>query len=314
MSLPVRRVPRLLVALSAAAVAVTGCSSAGGGSANGAAEPEVSTIPVLTGSADLALPLDAYEATPEERELLVKAQQVLTTRCMDRLGFDYRPPQRSGAAKDSPNSRIYGVTDPETAARYGYSSPEETKSVATRAKGEPVSKAEETALFGAPGLRPAELPKSQQEAERESGDGDVPVGGCTRESFLKLYAPDRESVDVLYVFQLKSEAETRARTDSRIEQVNAGWSACMAKSGFQVKEPMKAAEELGFTDTELAGPEAITAATVDVACKKKTNLVGTYYAVQSAYQRRLGEEHAETLNLARRQLRDRLRLAATLTS
>ncbi len=53
---------------------------------------------------------------------------------------------------------------------------------------------------------------------------------------------------------------------------------------------------------------------MDVACKKKTNLVGTYYAVQSAYQRRLVEEHAETLNLARQQLRDRLRLAASLTS
>ncbi|RPF34210.1 hypothetical protein [Streptomyces sp. TLI_185] len=313
MSLPVRRVPRLLVTLSAAAVAVTGCS-VGGGTTHGASEPEVSAIPVLTDSADLALPLDAYEATPEERQLLVKAQQVLTTRCMDRLGFDYQQPQQSGAAKESPNSRLYGVTDPATAARYGYRSPEETQSGATRAKAEPLSKAEETALFGAPDLRPAELPKSQQEAERESGDGGVPVGGCTRESFLKLYAPDPKSVDVLYVFQLKSEAQTRARTDSRTEQVNARWSACMAKSGYQAKEPMKAAEELGFTDAELAGPEAITAATVDVACKKKTNLVGTYYAVQSAYQRRLVEEHAETLNLARQQLRDRLRLAASLIS
>ncbi|MGY5115957.1 hypothetical protein ACWC2H_08835 [Streptomyces sp. 900105755] len=314
MSLPVRRVPRLLVALAAAAVAATGCSAAEGSPTHGASEPEVSAIPVLADSADLALPLDAYEGTPEERELLVKAQQVLTTRCMDRLGFDYQPPQRSGAAKESPNSRIYGVTDPETAARYGYRSPEETKSAATRAKGEPLSKAEETALFGAPDLRPDELPKNQQEAERKSGDGGVPVGGCIRESFLKLYAPDPESVDVLYVFQLKSEADTRARTDSRIERVNARWSACMAKSGYQAKEPMKATEELGFTDAELGGPQAITAATVDVACKKKTNLVGTYYAVQSAYQRRLVEEHAETLNLARRQLRDRLRLAASLIS
>jgi hypothetical protein len=313
MSLPVRRVPRLLVALAAAAVAVTGCSATGG-PAHGASEPEVSAIPVLADSADLALPLDAYEGTPEERELLVKAQQVLTRRCMDGLGFDYQPPQQSGAAKQSPNSRIYGVTDPETAARYGYRSPEGTNSVATRAKGVPLSKAEETALFGAPDLQPDELPKNQQEAESESSDGGVPVGGCIRESFLKLYAPDPESVDVLYVFQLKSEAETRARTDSRIERVNARWSACMAKSGYQAKEPMKAAEELGFTDAELGGPQSITAATVDVACKKKTNLVGTYYAVQSAYQRRLVEEHAETLNLARQQLRDRLRLAASLTS
>ncbi|MEW2160999.1 hypothetical protein AB0950_38125 [Streptomyces sp. NPDC007189] len=295
-------------------MAVTGCSVTASGPAHGAPEPEISGIPVLADSADLALPLDAYEATPEERELLVKAQQVLTTRCMDRLGFDYQPPPQSGAAKAAPNSRIYGVTDPETAARYGYRSPEETKSLATRGKREPVSKAEETALFGAPDLRPDELPKSQQEAERQSGHGGVPVGGCTRESFLKLYAPDPESVDVLYVFQLKSEAETRARTDSRIKRVNATWSACMAKSGYQAKEPMKAAEELGFTDAELAEPQAITAATVDVACKKKTNLVGTYYAVQSAYQRRLVEEHAETLNLARQQLRDRLRLAASLTS
>ncbi|WP_030942306.1 hypothetical protein [Streptomyces sp. NRRL S-646] len=103
-------------------------------------------------------------------------------------------------------------------------------------------------------------------------------------------------MDVHYVFQLKSEAQTRARTDSRIEQVNARWSACMAKSGYQAQEPMKAAEELGLTDAQLGGSEAITAATLDVACKKKTNLVGTYYAVQSAYQRRLVEDHAETLN------------------
>ncbi|MQY36147.1 hypothetical protein SRB17_41440 [Streptomyces sp. RB17] len=314
MSLSVRCVPRLLVALAATAVAVSGCSAAGGGPAHGAPEPEVSAVPVLADSAELALPLDAYEATPEERELLVKAQQVLTVRCMHRLGFDYRPPQRSGTSKDAANARIYGVTDPEAAARYGYGSPGEATSAAPGSKGEPLTKTEETALFGAPDLRPDELPKSQREAERESAHGDVPVGGCTRESFLKLYAPDPESVDVLYVFQLKSEAETRARTDSRIERVNTRWSACMAKSGCQAEEPMKAAEELGFTGAELGGPEAITAATVDVACKKKTNLVGTYYAVQSAYQRRLVEQHAEILDLARRQLHDRLRLAATLTS
>jgi hypothetical protein len=121
-------------------------------------------------------------------------------------------------------------------------------------------------------------------------------------------------VDALYVFNLKSEAESKAREDSRVKAVNKRWSECMAKQGHTAVDPMDAREDLGIADNALSSPAAITAAKADVACKQKVNLVGVYFAVQSAYQNRQINKNAETLNLAKQQLKDRLKLAASLSS
>lgn len=146
-----------------------------------------------------------------------------------------------------------------------------------------------------------------QEAEKAGGSDvtfngqRVPVGGNANE------------VDILFVFNLKGGAESKAREDSRVRAVNKRWSECMAKAGYTVTDPMKAAKEIGIAGSELSGPRAVTAAKADVRCKEQVNLVGVHYAVTTAYQRQLIEQHAETLALAKEQLDSRLVLAASLT-
>ncbi|MFD4761435.1 hypothetical protein ACFWOJ_21915 [Streptomyces sp. NPDC058439] len=308
------------IGVACAAVLLAACSSAADvGQTDEKSEPEVSSTPTMLSTVGLRLPLDAYDATREELAAVQEGQDALISQCMERFGFRYSPPRRLvSAATSKPNARIFGVVDPNEAAQYGYGVPGEAEAPARTPQN--LTASEELALHGAPDLVPADMPKNQAEAEEKGGSKQkvngraVPIGGCGREAFLKLYAPEPNAVDALYVFNLKSQAESRTREDSRTKAVNKYWSDCMARKGHTVADPMNATTELGIADNALASPAAITAAKADVSCKKEVNLVGVYFAVQSAYQKRQINKNAETLNLAKQQLKDRLKLAASLIS
>lgn len=290
------------------------------GSADAAAEPDLGEIPVLLETKRLEFPMAAYEATADEREKLNSAQRALEVACMSRFGFTYTPP----AGRPAPvtdNRYIFGVVDAEEVARYGYQNPQAGAAAERRRTPRaPLSDTEQLVLGGADDIDPESLPMSQEAAQREGGSGQkvngraVPLGGCTREAFLKLYAPKGNAVDIMYVFNLRSEAESQTRADSRVRENDKKWSACMKAAGYSVTDPMDASNELGFEEAELSSSAAIAAAGADVACKKKVNLVGVRYAVTAAYQKRLIDKNAETLSLARRQHEDRMKLAATLLS
>lgn len=312
-----RRLSRSAGVLCAAALLAACSSSAGRDRTDEKPEPEISPVPTMLSTVGARFPLDAYDATQEESAALQQGQGVLVSRCMKRFGFRYRLPSRPApATAGRTNARIFGVVDANEAARYGYSPPEGAQQPARTSQ--TLTASEEVALHGAPDLKPDDMPKSQAEAERKGGGKQringkaVPVGGCGREAFLKLYAPEPNAVDALYVFSLKSQAESRAREDSRTRKVNKNWSGCMARKGHTVSDPMKATTELGLSQDTLSSPAAITAAKADVACKKEAGLIGVYFAVQSAYQNRLIDKNAETLDLAKKQLADRLKLAASL--
>ncbi|MFF3258735.1 hypothetical protein ACFYWO_06100 [Streptomyces sp. NPDC002932] len=312
-----RHLHRSAVAICAAALLAACSSPAGKGQADGASEPEISATPTMLSTVGARFPLDAYDATQEEAAALQEGQGVLISRCMERFGFRYSLPSRpASAASGKANARIFGVVDASEAARYGYGTPGEAQ--APRRTPQSLTPSEEIALHGAPDLKPGDMPRSQVEAEKKGGGKQringraVPIGGCGREAFLKLYAPEPGAVDALYVFNLKSQAESRAREDSRTKKVNKRWSGCMAHKGHTASDPMNATTELGITDDALGSPAAITAAKADVACKKDVGLVGVYFAVQSAYQKRQIDKNAETLDLAKKQLKNRLKLAASL--
>lgn len=317
--LPGRRHVHRSIGVACAAVLLAACSSDGGENSGENAEPGASAAPATANTSGLKLPLDAYDATEEETIALQQGQGVLISRCMERFGFRYSLPARSASpATPRQSARIFGIVDPDEAARYGYSTPEDAQP--PRRTAQSLTASGELALNGAPDLKPTDMPNSQAEAEKKGGGKEringkaVPVGGCGREAFLKLYAPEPNAVDAMYVFNLKAQAESRAHEDSRTKAVNKRWSDCMARSGHTATDPMNAATELGIADDALASPTAITAAKADVGCKKEVNLVGVYFAVQSAYQNRLTDKNAETLDLAKKQLADRLKLAASLVS
>ncbi|MCE7080352.1 hypothetical protein [Streptomyces sp. ST2-7A] len=296
----------------------TGCSAEG-------EERPGDVDPPVDGMA--ALPLESYLVSSEDQEQLSRAQDILTDTCMRRYGFVFPPAGKVAPTQETGDmgDRRYGLDDAEHAARYGYAwgdhrdnqpeqeSPEDASS--------DLAELSETALLvygGEDNLNPNDLPDSQEEAERhdpatqEIAGTPIPVGGCQRESYLKLYAPSDEHVDVLFSQNLAFEANGRARNDNRVTDVIDSWSACMAESGYQVTDPINPQWELNLLENQQSSPEAINVAMADVNCKKDTDLVAVWSSVEDEYQNRLIEENIEILELSREQHEDRMRLAAKL--
>ncbi|MET7286910.1 hypothetical protein [Streptomyces sp. NPDC005573] len=331
MALPARLLAATCL-LSAAALTLGGCAGAETAADGAGKEPALGSVEKLSSTESLAFPIAAYEITPDQQYQAKRAQNRLIEQCMKRFGFAYSLPAPVPPGADDSRSRVFGLASAEDAARFGYARPRRATdpAPATRQSPAPLSRTGQTVLNGVDPVAEAEAkakgraaaptgePMSQAEAEEAPGSGiivdhkEVPVGGCGRESALKLYAPKPGSVDILYVFNLGAQAESRALEDSRVRKVTTKWSQCMARSGFTTSGPDTVQSDLGLEQGELSGPEAVTAAKADVACKARVNYIGIRYAVQSAYEKSLVEEHAETLALFRQQTQDRLRLAAQL--
>ncbi|MFB6824628.1 hypothetical protein ACFCXA_23965 [Streptomyces virginiae] len=309
-----------VVALLAAAL-LTGC--AGTGDSEGG-EPELGPVEVNPATATLALPMDAYTDTEAERIRMGQVQQALVSRCMARYGFTYEGVRSAevagaGAGAEDRHAYLFGLADPAYAAAHGYDKSAGEGSAAKPAP-PPLSDSAYVVMNGErPGTQGGTAPDANTEEEAARVDSGltaagqkVPAGGCGREGYRKLYAPTKDSVDLLFTFGLASEAHDRSRQDSRVVDAVKKWSSCMDKSGYAgIASPYDVVEKLGL-EGDMGGPKAVTAAKADVACKREVNLVGIWGAVEKAYQERLVEEHAETLALYKKQREARFALAASL--
>ncbi|MEU9301661.1 hypothetical protein [Streptomyces sp. NPDC048269] len=301
------------------ATLLVGCSGAGGA---GGGEPELGPVAVNPPTAGLSFPMDTYTDTDAERLRMGRVQQTLVARCMARFGFTYEGVQGGGTSAGGPEDRhryLFGLADPAFAAAHGY---DKSAGGGTPAK-PPAPQLSDSAYVvmngeqrGAQGGKIPDAKSEEEAAQVDSGlsaaGQKVPAGGCGREGYRKLYAPTKDSVDLLFAFGLASEAHDRSKQDSRVVDVLKKWSACMNKSGYGgIGTPYEVVEKLGL-ENETGGAKAVTAATADVACKREVNLVGIWAAVEKAYQERLVEEHAETLALYAKQREARFKLAASL--
>ncbi|MFH9819433.1 hypothetical protein [Streptomyces sp. NPDC017230] len=331
MALPARLLAATCL-MSAAALTLSGCAGEEAAADGAGKEPVIGSIEKLSSTEGLEFPIAAYAVTPDQQYQAKKAQDRLIEQCMKRFGFEYALPAPTPPSGDDSSSRVFGLADAEDAAQFGYASPRRATDPAPpkRQSTASLSRTGQTVLNGVDPVAeaaakakgqaaaPTDEPVSQAEAEKAPGSGiivngkEVPVGGCGRESALKLYAPNSEAIDILFAFNLGGEAESRALEDSRVREATTKWSQCMADSGFTTSSPDSVQSDLGLEQGELSSPEAITVAKADVACKTQVNYIGIRYAVQSAYEKSLVEEHAETLALFKEQTQDRLRLAAQL--
>lgn len=75
-----------------------------------------------------------------------------------------------------------------------------------------------------------------------------------------------------------------SKNDPRVKAVFAQWARCMRKHGHRYNDPMEANNDRRFKTTAPSEPEIATAV-ADVACKHAVNVVGVWYAVETAYQR-----------------------------
>ncbi|MFD7555976.1 hypothetical protein ACFV9E_15740 [Streptomyces sp. NPDC059835] len=316
--------PRAVLAASAAVLALllTGCSQPDGGKAGGPGadpdagkEPAIGAVPALLESRSLVFPLAPYSADDRQIAVLDEAQDVLIDQCMQRYGFRYQQRRRADAAARQDENRRYGLSDPAEAARSGYTNPR--SGGPAKSQQQSLGPNEKLVLNGLEVDPSLPVPMSQEEAEKSDvattvvGGQKVPAGGCLRESSLKLFTPTKGTVDGMVAQGYGLEAYGRAQKDSRVVAATKAWSECMAQHGYAgFKDPT--GPPPGIDESALGSPQAITMAGQDVACKKETNLVGVWYTVEVAYQQRAIERNAETLDLAKKQLDERMKLAATL--
>ncbi|KAB1943421.1 hypothetical protein F8271_10020 [Micromonospora sp. ALFpr18c] len=259
-------------------------------------EPDI-TVTAISDVKTLTLPLDTYLPTREQASALLNAENRLKLGCLRRFGFELSVPEgrpRSMAM----NERRYGITSVEDAATYGYRLP--PKYVVEREKEPEISAAASSVLTG----------KGQNSYQGQP----VPDGGCTGEARRKLTEGEAAKADANLAQNLKAEALNRARNDSRMVATFVKWKACMGQEGYDYSDPLDANDDVQFASGEAASAAEIAVATADVGCKKKTNLVNIWAALDGAYQSRAIEQHGEALAATKRLLETRLRNAAEVVS
>ncbi|MFJ8012671.1 hypothetical protein [Streptomyces sp. NPDC096339] len=324
---PHARHAALAASATALVLLLAGCSQPGDGKASSGSgksekadpdagnEPAIGAVPALLESRTLVFPLAPY--TPNGRQLAVldEAQDVLIDQCMQRYGFRFQQRRRAETAPKQDDSRRYGISDPAEAAQSGYTNPQLGRGSKPQQQSRGAN--EKLVLNGLEVDPSLQVPMNQEEAEKSDvattvvGGQKVPAGGCLRESALKLFTPTKDTVDTMVAQGYGLEAYGRAQKDSRVVAATKAWSECMGKRGYAgFTDPTGLPP--GIDDSNIGSPQAITMATQDVACKKESNLVGIWYTVEVAYQQRAIERNAETLDLAKKQLDERMKLAAQL--
>ncbi|MEV6006084.1 hypothetical protein AB0M29_04695 [Streptomyces sp. NPDC051976] len=297
-----------VVALSLLA-AVTGCARAAGShAAAGDPKPVVTPLPVTATAtpsrpADIVLPIAPYLFSDAQSSQLVAAHSELVAACMRRYGFGY-----SVASATAPNGGLpvnesrYGVMTPEQ-ARYGYHfmavEMRRQRAGAAPAQNPPkITPAMAAVLSGTPG---------------GSVNGhSVPSGGCNAEATVKLGGRNGRYGNPDIAESIQADSFTRSQSDARVLTVFAAWSACMRTGGYHYKDPNAATNDPRWSASPDPTATEIATATADVACKRRTNLVGVWSSVESGYQGAAIKLNAEALRQAQATMRRELSTAATL--
>ena len=274
-----RLVPPAVAVLTAIAIAACG----GQEEPIEQGEPAIEVIEV--NPRNLTLPLDAYLQSDASSTVVGDARNILFQRCMRDFGFDLAMPSRQEGPPFARNQERYGLSDETRAARHGYHVPEITER--TRAAESQLTSAGEAVASGT--------------GPRTVNGKEVPEGGCAEESVRRLTqgapAPENEAL----AKKLSLDSYRQSTTDSRTMAVFATWSACMKKLGFDYASPRDANNDPQF-DTPGPTKHEIAVATADTRCKKETDVVNVWAAVEKGYQTRAVERNSEALHTIKKML------------
>lgn len=116
--------------------------------------------------------------------------------------------------------------------------------------------------------------------------------------------------DIAQSMGMKSWEQSSA--DYRVEQVFARWSDCMKSAGFSYRTPLESSRDRNLV-REMS-PLQIRTATADASCKQKHNVIGTWAAVEAAYQEVMIQRNKAALELLRQANLARLQRAATVVT
>ncbi|HEX5493810.1 MAG TPA: hypothetical protein VFX70_04460 [Mycobacteriales bacterium] len=258
----------LLALLPGPAGPVSPVSPVGAGSParpgrTGAAGPTPAT------RAKVVLPFDAYRFSRSDRRKIDRATDLLIDDCMRSHGFDVTVPTAdSGPPAVRPNSRRYGVIDPDVAALYGYHFPPDPG--ATRRA------ASYQAWYG-------RLPGR----ERDALDGGTGAGGCTARADRALRA-GIVLTDPGWFTPLDFRSLDESVTDPGVRAATVRWRACMATHRMHYANPQAAISDPRWKlNSPTPSGAEIATATADVGCKHRVGLVRTWLAAEAELQRGL---------------------------
>ncbi|MFH9355578.1 hypothetical protein [Kitasatospora sp. NPDC017646] len=216
----------------------------------------------------LRLPIEQYVLTPAENAQLNHATWVLAADCVQHHGITFQTPAalthlRSG----SEVPRRYGPADPAAAAKDGYHNPAAPDGDKTPTDNlASLSIDQRTTVF-----------HCQQDAQTKLG------GGATYGS-----SPIGE--------QINSRSYLKAAADDRVKAAFTAWSGCMKAAGYDYASPMDAYNDPHWSASPTADQQEIATAQADIACKRQTNLIGIWYAVDAAYQQQQIQAHQAELD------------------
>ncbi len=270
-------------------VTASGCDSGGEG---GGKEPALGQIPVVSGPVNPALPLDGYSLDQKAYLTVQRAAWQAISRCVSRFGITYTapPPVAGDLPPMSGDNRLrYGLIDLNAAQARGYrssagSSPDSGKnSDSGKSSRWDPSPTELLIVRGA---------GTGQTPPRDSAGAALPTGGCLAEATALTQQGAKDSGNGDLALTLAKDTYERSFRDSRTVAAEESWSSCMKKAGFSFATS-RDANNHRWPDP--VGAEEKAAAVADVKCKISTNLVGIWWAVETAYQRRALEENAPAL-------------------
>ncbi|MFE0763442.1 hypothetical protein [Streptomyces smyrnaeus] len=227
----------------------------------------------------ISVPLDRYDPSPAELEVIDAAEDVLVGGCMRRQGLSWKRLPRAAAKDAEPrNRRRYGVVEPEIARIYGYHLPPDRPTVARRAA------AEEKRRKGLDDMEK----KAAYGSEGRSGKTS---GGCLKkaEEALLEEVPDadfgllNDTIGATYEQSMKDRAVVR---------VFRAWSACMRQAGYRYAHPLEPLTEERRLNGDQVSEGEIRQARADVRCKKSTDLVPVWNAAENRIQRAATEKNS----------------------
>ena len=320
------------VALTASALLVSACSSgATPDAAKNVAEgrPIVNKenwpakIPTSGLTKDLTLPLEAYMTSYEDQVTVEQAASDLQQSCMADYGIDLTLPLAGANPPPSDNDanieRRYGITDRAQAEKYGYELPPALQEHTTQTMRD-LSGVEVEVLTGHTKPEPPQAvragepiaaPGQGTKPARAEYDGKrLKTGGCVGWSREQLGVKD---TDPAFVAQLAGDSLLQSMKDDKVVKAIAAWSSCMDGKGHKgLADPYKAMDQ-GVTNDGKPSQESIALAVDDIDCKKQTDLVKTWFDVESAIQNKqiadnnaqltgIKEQHGREIAAARKQM------------
>lgn len=253
-------------------------------------EPRLGPVPVVRSGARIAMPLDSYMTPMSDIKLIDDATALKARDCMRSLGFGTWTAGTVSTSKpgDYKESDLLDYLDPSNVAQNGYPQTLVDKEKPPGQKNLSASK---------PG---ADAFRAFTGGETRTASGHkVTPGGCDAEGGRQVRTGSTDlPVDPRVLAML---AKFAAKRDSRMQSSFASWSTCMTQRGFHYNSPFNAQNDRRWglrTAATPAGAEEKSVAAADAACQKSVNVVGTYKALESAYQKRSVDQYRAKLTTA----------------